>query len=98
MDNTTLRNYHYVKSDRYQTPNTNPRIIPVLFCDPVEFSRHPDSTEFVITNFGAFHLEFAPGDGRLYGYFVRELVIGGVPIRNDVADRSLLPVRVQLRQ
>ena len=99
-NNDILRSCSYcVKSSNYSAPNTHPRIIPVLLCSPFEMvdQTRKTQTQYRVTNFGAFFLESAVG-GVLKGYFVREIVVGGVPLAagNNVADSSLLPASVRL--
>ncbi len=93
--------FHYVSSTRYKTANTNPRIIPVLLCDPMELVRNPFASEYQVTNIGAFFVDYVLPDGHLGGFFVRELVVGGLPLQpqnSEVTDPSLLPVSVQIRR
>ena len=95
----TLENYGYVKSTKYPSANTHVQVIPVLLCNPFDFAENPNLAEYRVTNIGAFFLQSAdPNTGDLTGYFLREVLVGGLPLKaqNDVNDRSLLPVAVRL--
>ncbi len=90
--------YKYAQTQNYPTPNANPRVIPVLLCSPIQFSDSPNITQFFVTNIGALFLEQVTPQGEIVGMFVREMVAGGMPLepQNEVANRALLPVAVQL--
>lgn len=91
--------YKFAQTQKYPTPNANPRVIPVLMCSPIQFSNSPQNTsQFYVTNIGAFFLEQVLSDGSMIGAFVREVVTGGMPLepQNEVPNTSLLPVSVHL--
>ena len=90
--------YRYAQTQRYLTPNSSPRVIPVLMCNPIEFSDSINNGQFVVTNFGAFFLDFVTENGTLSGYFVREVITAGTPLEasNTVISPNLLPVSVNL--
>ncbi len=93
--------FHYVSSLNYKTANTNPRIIPVLLCDPMELVRRPFESRYRVTNIGAFFVDLVSPAGDLGGFFVRELVVGGLPLQpenSQVTDPNLLPASVQIRR
>ncbi|HYE74151.1 MAG TPA: Tad domain-containing protein [Blastocatellia bacterium] len=103
ISNNEFQTYRYVKSTRYPSPNTHPRIIPVLLFNPLELVRNPNAEYLTITNIGALYLDLAvAGNTNIYGYFFREISIGGLPVQpaNAVpaANNNLLPVAVQLSQ
>ncbi len=89
--------YRYAQTQRFLTPNSSPRVIPVLMCNPTYFDTNSVG-QFVVTNFGAFFLDFVNDDGSMSGYFVREVITGGTPIEasNNVIVQSQLPVSVNL--
>ncbi len=90
--------YRYAQTQRYLTPNSSPRVIPVLLCNPIEFSNSANNGQFIVTNFGAFFLDFVTDDGSISGYFVREVITAGTPLEvsNTVVSPNLLPVSVNL--
>ena len=102
------RLFHYVRSDGYQVPNSHPLVLPVLLYNPMIWRVQDDAesaTELVVTNFGLFFLKEMTLQGELRGYFVREIVAGGIPIApvNMSGDgaipefkRRYLPMSVQL--
>ncbi len=97
FDGTALSTYGYVTSSQYQTANTHPQIIPVLLCDPLDLARDPgNKKQYQVTNFGAFFLTSVNANGDLTGYFVREVLVGGLTLQSDVTDSKLLPVTVQV--
>ena len=67
-------------------------------CNPIEFSDSINNGQFVVTNFGAFFLDFVTDEGSLSGYFVREVITAGTPLEasNTVISPNLLPVSVNL--
>jgi hypothetical protein len=97
---TTAGNqFKFAQTQNYPTPNANPRVIPVLMCSPIQFSNSPQNTsQFYVTNIGAFFLEQVGADGSITGSFVREMVSGGTPLepQNEVPNTALLPVSVHL--
>lgn len=92
------RTYRYAQTQRYPTPNANPRVIPVLMCSPIEFSKSKNIPQFYVTNIGGFYIESTQPDGSMVGFFIREVVINGTSLdpKNEVADQSLLPISVSL--
>jgi hypothetical protein len=101
INQTLFQSHRYVKSTLYPTPNTHPRIIPVLLFNPFELVNNPNASTLTVTNIGALYLDLAgSGNPNIYGYFVREVAIGGRPLQaaNAVAPANvpLLPVAVQL--
>ena len=102
------RLFHYVQSAGYREPNTHPLILPVLLYNPMIWRVETDgeaATELVVTNFGLFFLKEVTLQGDLRGYFVREIIAGGMPIApgnmNGDSDspefrRRYLPMSVQL--
>lgn len=88
--------FRYAQTQRYPTPNANPRVIPVLLCSPIQFSE-PATPQFFVTNIAAFYLESVSSE-YLIGYFVREVVTAGTPLQpeNEVENSGLLPVSVRL--
>lgn len=101
FDQTTLSTYGYVVSgisNRFKTANTHPQIIPVLLCDPLDLAKHPSQTQYQVTNVGAFFLTAVNLNGDLTGYFVREIVVGGLTLQSEVTDHKLLPVAVRVLQ
>ena len=100
--------YHYVSSAVYPEPNTHPLILPVLLYNPMLWKVEADAetaTEVVVTNIGLFFVKDVSLQGDLTGYFIREIMAGGVPIDpvNMGADnispefkRKYLPMSVQL--
>jgi hypothetical protein len=101
VNQTLFQSHRYVKSTLYPTPNTHPRVIPVLLFSPFELVRNPHADTLTVTNIGALYLDLAgSGNPNIYGYFVREVTIGGRPLQpaNAVPPASLplLPVAVQL--
>ena len=91
--------YKFAQTQNYPTPNANPRVIPVLMCSPIQFSNSPQNTsQFYVTNIGAFFLEQVGTDGSITGAFVREVVTGGTLLepQNEVPNTGLLPVSVHL--
>jgi Flp pilus assembly protein TadG len=103
VNSAKFQTYKYVESAKYPTPNANPRIIPVLLFNPFELVRNPNAQYITVTNIGAFYLDLAgAGDPNLYGYFFREVTIGGLALQaaNAVppANQPLLPVAVRLGQ
>ncbi len=90
--------YRYAQTQRYLTPNSSPRVIPVLMCNPIEFSDSSNNGQFIVTNFGAFFLDFVSEDGGISGYFVRNVITAGTPLEaaNTVISPNLLPVSVNL--
>lgn len=101
ISNNEFQTYRYIKSTRYPSPNTHPRIIPVLLFNPIELVRNPNAEYLTITNIGALYLDLAvAGNSNIFGYFFREITIGGLPLQpaNAVpaANNVLLPVAVQL--
>ena len=98
LSSPNVNQYKYAQTQNYPTPNANPRVIPVLMCSPIQFSDSRNAGQFFVTNIGAFFLEQVSPDGSLVGFFVREMVTGGLPLepQNQVDNASLLPVSVQL--
>jgi Flp pilus assembly protein TadG len=102
------RLFRYVQSAGYRVPNTHPLILPVLLYNPMIWRIEADgeaATELVVTNFGLFFLKEVTLQGDLVGYFVREIIAGGIPIApgNMSGDsnspefkRRYLPMSVQL--
>jgi hypothetical protein len=102
------RLFRYVQSAGYRVPNTHPLILPVLLYNPMIWRIEADgeaATELVVTNFGLFFLKEVTLQGDLVGYFVREIIAGGIPIApgnmsGDSASpefkRRYLPMSVQL--
>ena len=90
--------YRYAQTQKFPTPNANPRVIPVLLCSPIQYSLSPNTPQFYVTNIGAFYLESVSPDGHLIGSFVREAVTGGTPLQpqNEVVNSGLLPISVTL--
>jgi hypothetical protein len=91
--------YKYAQTSKFPTPNANPRVIPVLLCSPLQFSNTlTGNDQFYITNVGAFYLTNVDSSGAFVGYFVREVMTGGMPLQpeNAVANTSFLPVSVNL--
>jgi hypothetical protein len=97
ISSPSAQQYRYAQTDEYPTPNASPLVIPVLFCSPIQFSLSSHTSQFYVTNIGAFYLE-AVSPGSLVGYFVREVVTGGTPLQPEsaVANTSFLPVSVNL--
>ena len=89
--------YRYAQTQRYLTPNSSPRVIPVLMCNPTYFDS-ASVGQFVVTNFGAFFIDFVTEEGSMSGYFVREVITAGTPIEasNTVISPNLLPMSVNL--
>jgi hypothetical protein len=100
LDLTKLLNYSYVTSALFPVLNSNPRIIPVLLCDPFYFQQNKfTATQYKITNIGALFLFDVTATGDITGYFVRELVSGGLPLQpqnSAVPDSNSLPAAVRL--
>lgn len=101
ISTSEFQTYRYIKSNAYPSPNTHPRIVPVLLFNPLELVNNPNAEYLTVTNVGAFYLDLAgAGNPKLYGYFFREVMIGGLPLEqaNAVPDanRALLPAMVQL--
>ncbi len=76
--------YRYIASTRvdqgYQ-PNTHPRIIPVLFFNPMELLNRNNVTRVRVTNIGLLYLESVDTTGdNLRGFFVRETFAEGSPV------------------
>jgi len=101
------RLYHYVQSAGYRVPNSHPLILPVLLYNPMIWRVEADGdavTELVVTNFGLFFLKEVTVQGELRGYFVREIIAGGIPVApanladGDIPEfkRRYLPMSVQL--
>jgi hypothetical protein len=102
------RLFHYVQSAGYRVPNTHPLILPVLLYNPMIWRVEADgeaATELVVTNIGLFFLREVTPQGELSGYFVREIIAGGIPIEpvNMSGEgaipefrRRYLPMSVQL--
>lgn len=96
IDSAEAAQFRYSKSQRFPTPNANPKVLPVLMCSPFKFSKNIGQA--IVTNIGAFHAEAVTPDGTLIGYFVREVVSSGMPVQKqeEVPNLSLLPVSVSL--
>lgn len=101
------RLYRYVQSAGYRVPNSHPLILPVLLYNPMIWRVEADgdaATELVVTNFGLFFMKEVTVQGELRGYFVREIIAGGIPVAPaNMGDgsspefkRSYLPMSVQL--
>ncbi len=102
------RFFRYVQSAGYREPNTHPLILPVLLYNPMIWRVEADgeaATELVVTNFGLFFLREVTLQGDLKGYFVREIIAGGIPIEpvnmsgetnSPEFKRKYLPMSVQL--
>ncbi|NOT60990.1 MAG: hypothetical protein HOP19_12295, partial [Acidobacteria bacterium] len=76
--------YRYIVSTNvnqgYQ-PNTHPRIIPVLFFNPMELLNRGSVTKVRVTNIGLLYLESVDITGdNLRGFFVRETFAEGSPV------------------
>ena len=76
--------YRYITSIRgelgYQ-PNTHPRIVPVLFFNPMELLNRNSVTRLRVTNIGLLYLESVDATGdNLRGFFVRETFAEGSPV------------------
>jgi Flp pilus assembly protein TadG len=104
LDLQLLNNYRYIKTSSYPGPNTHAMVVPVMMFSPVDVARNQDVTSLRVTNIGMFFMQEVRDDGTLYGFFVREIVAGGVPVEpgNLQTDsvpafkRSWLPMSVQL--
>lgn len=95
--------YHYVTSANFPTPNTHPRLIPVLLFNPYDLINNPGAEFLTITNVGVLYVYNAVGGNpNIYGYFMREVVTGGMNVQpqNAVppANNALLPMAVQLNR
>jgi hypothetical protein len=76
--------YRYIVSTNvaqgYQ-PNTHPRIVPVLFFNPMELLNRGSVTRVKVTNIGLLYLESIDVTGdNLRGFFVRETFAEGSPV------------------
>ena len=99
LSTVAANQYKFAQTQNYPTPNANPRVIPVLMCSPIQFSNSPQNTsQYYVTNIGAFFLEQVGTDGSITGAFVREVVTAGTPLesQNEVPNTGLLPVSVHL--
>lgn len=75
--------FRYITSNAAPAPNTHGAIIPVLLYNPVIWKDDGNARATMIlkvTNIGLFFLRDVKDDGRLQGYFVREIIAGGTPI------------------
>ncbi len=90
--------YRFAQTQKFPTPNANPRVIPVLLCSPIQYSISPNTPQFLLRISALFFLETVSPDGFLSGYFVREVVTGGTPLQpqNEVSNSGLLPISVNL--
>jgi hypothetical protein len=98
LQSLSAQQYRYIQSQRYPTPNASPRVLPVLLCSPIEFSNSRAINQFYVTNVGAFFLESVSSEGDITGFFVREVVTGGMPLQaqHAVTNSGLLPISVNL--
>ncbi|MGH9766134.1 MAG: pilus assembly protein TadG-related protein [Blastocatellia bacterium] len=98
--------FRYVTSSSYADPNTHISIIPVLLYNPIiwkDDATANSTTMLRVTNIGLFFLKTVTQEGDLQGYFVREIITGGIPIdpanmgiESDSFRRRWLPMSVQL--
>jgi Flp pilus assembly protein TadG len=79
-DATAKAIYRYIVTQDYAA-NTHPRIIPVLFFNPLELLNRNSVTRLKVTNIGLFYLESVDATGEnLTGFFVRETIAEGSPV------------------